>query len=84
MDDLDLIPLTPIQRALPDEKPALRAALLQVLTDLVIARVPEGERLPLFGKAYELLLQAGWGLDELCEATEPGPRQQQLFEVLGL
>jgi hypothetical protein len=84
LDDLDFIPLTAVDRVRPEEKQAMRMALLQVIQDLVIERVPDEEKVPLFERAYGQLDQAGWGLDELIEAAEPGPRRDHLFALLGL
>ena len=46
--------------------------------------VPPGERGPLFGQAADLLDLAGWGLDELYEASRDGPARDELLRSLGL
>jgi hypothetical protein len=46
--------------------------------------VPPEHRSPLFDQARDLLGEAGWGLDELFEATEEGPARSALFKALGL
>jgi hypothetical protein len=58
--------------------------VLQVVSDLVIRRVPPHERSPLFDAAKDLLERAGRSLPELIEAAEPGPEQEALFRDLGL
>lgn len=82
MDDLEFLPVTVVTRARPEERQAMRYAVVQVLRDLLIERVPSAEKVPLFEKAYVMIEQAGWGLDELIEAVEPGPRQEHLFQIL--
>ncbi len=63
---------------------AMRAAMIQAIHDLFIARVARQERSPLFDTARDLLPQAGWGPLEMIEAAEPGPRQDALFRELGI
>ena len=55
----------------------LREAVTQVVRHLVVRAVPVSQRVPLFE-------QAGWGLDELVDAAEPGPAQDDLMRALGL
>ena len=62
----------------------LREAVVQVVRHLVVRTVPPGQRVPLFDQATGLLDEAGWGLDELVEAAEPGPAQDTLLRTLGL
>ena len=83
---LNVIPLTrPDEATGPGgEGDAMRAAVVQVMTNLAIERVPVDERSPLFDAARELLTQAGRSPVEMLEAVEPGPEQDSLFEQLGL
>ena len=69
---------------LQEQRESMRAAVIQVITDLVIRRVPPGERVSLFDNASVLLDKAQRGLVELIEAVEPGPAQDALFRDLGL
>ncbi len=62
----------------------LRMAVIQVVRHLVVRAVPPSQRYPLFRQAAGLLDEAGWGLDELVEAAEPGPAQDALLRTLGL
>jgi hypothetical protein len=62
----------------------MRVAVLQVMTNLAVERVPVEQRSPLFDAARELLTQAGRSPVEMLEAIEPGPEQDSLFEELGL
>ncbi len=79
------IPLTPgIARATGERRVMLREAVIQVVQHLVLRAVPPGRRLPLFDQATALLEEAGWGLDELVDAAEPGPAQDTLLRTLGL
>ena len=82
----NVIPLTPADQVIPLEERAesLREAVVQVITDLVISRVPPEERSPHFDAASDLLDRAERGLVELIEAAEPGPEQDALFKDLGL
>jgi hypothetical protein len=68
--------------ASPARREAIRAAVVQVITDLVVRRVPPAERLPHYQTAADLLEGAGRSLTELLEAAEPGPAQDALFELL--
>jgi hypothetical protein len=83
---LNVVPLITPERVMPDTERgrAMRAAVVQVMTDLIIERVKPQERLPLFDAARELLEQAGRSPVEMLEAIEPGPEQDALFEELGL
>jgi hypothetical protein len=83
---LNVIPLTaPDKVREPEQRGrAMRAAVLQVMTDLAVERVRPQERLPLFEAARELLPQAGRSPVEMLDALEPGPEQDALFEELGL
>jgi len=51
---------------------------------LVVRAVPASQRVPLFEQAAGLLDEAGWGLDELVAAAEPGPARDTLLQTLGL
>jgi hypothetical protein len=62
----------------------LREAVLQVVGHLVLRSVPPSSRAPLFEQALGLLDEAGWGLDELARAAQPGPAQDELLRILGL
>jgi hypothetical protein len=62
----------------------LRAAVIQVVGHLVERAVPPAQRIPLFDQAQDLLDEAGWGLDELVAAAEPGPARDALLRTLGL
>ena len=62
----------------------LREAVIQVVRHLVVQAVPSAQRVPLFEQATGLLDEAGWGLDELVAAAEPGPAQETLLRTLGL
>ena len=62
----------------------LREAVTQVVRHLVVRAVPVSQRVPLFEQAAGLLDEAGWGLDELVAAAEPGPAQDDLLRALGL
>jgi hypothetical protein len=80
-----IIPLTPGVSRVPGERRAmLREAVIQVVRHLVVRAVPPGQRVPLFDQATGLLDEAGWGLDELVAAAEPGPAQDTLLRTLGL
>jgi hypothetical protein len=82
----NVIPLTSADKVVPVEErdASMRAAVAQVITDLVIRRVPPEDRSPMFEAAADLLDRAGRGLEELIDAAEPGPEQDALFEELGL
>ncbi len=80
-----IIPLTPgISRGAGERRVLLRAAVIQVVRHLVVQAVPPSRRVPLFEQAAGLLDEAGWGLDELVTAAEPGPAQDGLLRALGL
>jgi hypothetical protein len=80
-----IIPLMPgIARTGADRRVQLREAVIQVVSHLVIRSVPPSQRLPLFDQAAGVLDEAGWGLDELVEAAEPGPAQDALLRAIGL
>jgi hypothetical protein len=80
-----IIPLRPgVARPSGGRREQLRAAVLQVVSHLVIQNVPVDQRSPLFDQAAELLDEAGWGLDELYAAASDGPERSALFRALGL
>ena len=80
-----IIPLTPgIARPAGERRAALREAVTQVVRHLVVRAVPVSQRVPLFEQAAGLLDEAGWGLDELVDAAEPGPARDELLRALGL
>lgn len=80
-----VIPLIPgVARGSGDRRVMLRDAVLQVVDHLVLRAVPPSRRLPLFDQAMNLLDEAGWGLDELVRAAEPGQAQDELLHTLGL
>jgi len=80
-----IIPLMPgISRAAGDRRAMLRVAVIQVVRHLVVQAVPPSRRVPLFEQGTGLLDEAGWGLDELVTAAEPGPAQDALLQALGL
>ena len=80
-----IIPLFPgISRGTEDRRAVLRAAVIQVVGHLVERAVPPAERDPLFDLARDLLDVAGWGLDELAAAAEPGPARDALLRTLRL
>ena len=80
-----IIPLMPgISRGTEDRRAMLRAAVIQVVGHLVERAVPASHRVPLFDQAMDLLDEAGWGLDELVTAAEPGPARDTLLQTLGL
>ena len=62
----------------------LRAAVLEVVSHLVLEAVPADQRSPLFDQAADLLDEAGWGLDELYVAATDESARGALFRVLGL
>ena len=82
----NVIPLTSADKVVPleERRESMQEALLQVVSDLVIRRVPPQERSPLFDAAKDLLERAERSLPELIEAAEAGPEQVALFEDLGL
>jgi hypothetical protein len=80
-----IIPLMPgISRGGGDRRAMLRVAVIQVVRHLVVQAVPPSRRVPLFEQATGLLDEAGWGLDELVTAAEPGPARDALLQALGL
>jgi hypothetical protein len=80
-----IIPLMPgISRTGADRRAQLREAVIQVVQHLVVRSVPPSQRLPLFDQAVDVLDEAGWGLDELVAAAEPGPDQDALLRAIGL
>lgn len=83
--DAKIIPLMPgVARPSGGRREALREAVIQVVSHLVLERVPADQRSPLFDQAAELLDEAGWGLDELYAAASDGPERSALFRALGL
>jgi hypothetical protein len=83
---LNVVPLITPERVMPDTERgrAMRAAVVQVMTDLIVERIRPQDRLPLFDAGRELLEQAGRSPVEMLEAVDPGPEQDALFEELGL
>jgi hypothetical protein len=80
-----IIPLLPgISRRTQERRAALRAAVIQVVGRLVERAVPAAQRIPLFDQARDLLDEAGWRLDELADAAEPGPARDALLRTLSL
>jgi len=80
-----IIPLQPgVARPTGERRALMREAVIQVVHHLVIEAVPPAERSPLFGQAADLLDLAGWGLDELFEASRDGPARDELLRSLGL
>ena len=80
-----IIPLQPgIARPTGQRRALMRDAVIQVVHHLLLDYVPARERSPLFDQAADLLDQAGWGLDELYEASREGAARQELLRRLGL
>ncbi len=80
-----IIPLQPgVARPTGERRALMREAVLQVVQHLVLESVPAGERSALFDQAADLLDLAGWGLDELFEASRDGPARNELLRKLGL
>jgi hypothetical protein len=80
-----LIPLQPgVVRPTGERRALMRDAVIQVVRHLVLETVPPAERSALFDQAAELLDLAGWGLDELFEASREGPARDELLRRLGL
>jgi hypothetical protein len=80
-----IIPLMPgMARPPGGRRQELRAAVLQVVSHLVIEKVPADQRSPLFDQAAGLLDEAGCGLGELHAAAAAGPERSALFRALGL
>jgi hypothetical protein len=82
----NVIPLTQSDEVIPleERQEAMQKAVLEVVSDLVIQRVPPPDRSPLFDAAKDLLNRGQRSLPELIEAAEPGPAQDALFRDLGL
>jgi acyl-CoA reductase-like NAD-dependent aldehyde dehydrogenase len=82
----NVIPLTSVDKAVPLEQrqESMREAVVEVITDLVIRRLPPEERSPMFDAARDLLEQAERSLPELLDAAEPGSARDLLFRDLGL
>ena len=68
----------------PGRREVMRSAVVEVINVLVVASVPPSRRSPYFERAQGLLEDAGWGLEELLEAADPGARQEELFLALRL
>ena len=80
-----IIPLQPgIARPTGARREQMREAVVQVVRHLVLKSVPPSERGPLFDQAADLLDLAGWGLDELFEASHEGAARDELLARLGL
>ena len=80
-----IIPLQPgIVRPTGERRDQMREAVIQVIQHLVVESVPPGERSALFDQAADLLDLAGWGLDELFEASQEGAARDELLGRLGL
>jgi len=80
-----IIPLQPgIARPTGERRAQLREAVIQVIDHLVVKSVPPGARSALFDQAADLLDLAGWGLDELFEASQAGAARDELLAKLGL
>jgi hypothetical protein len=80
-----VIPLQVRSSAGPQERgEAMQEAVLQVIGDLFIKRVPPGDRSPLYDAARDLLEQARRTPSEMIAATEPGSERDALFDDLGL
>jgi hypothetical protein len=80
-----IIPLQPgIARPTGERRTQLREAVIQVIDHLVVKSVPPAERSALFDQAADLLDLAGWGLDELFEASRAGAARDDLMSKLGL
>ena len=80
-----VIPLKVVDTATPRPRDeTMRRAVVQVINDLFIERVPDNQRLPFYDAAKELLGGAGWSPGELIDAAAPGPQQDLLFDTLKL
>jgi hypothetical protein len=80
-----IIPLQPgTARPTGERRAQMRDAVLQVVHHLVLEAVPPGARSALFEQASDLLDLAGWGLDELFDASRDGPARDKLLRSLGL
>jgi hypothetical protein len=81
----NVIPLNVVDRALSQQGgEPMRDAVVQVINDLFVERVPEKQRLPLYDAAKDLVVKAGRTPEELLDAAEPGREQEALFDELGL
>ena len=80
-----IIPLQPgISPPTGERRALMRDAVIQVIHHLVLESVPPADRSVLFDQAADLLDMAGWGLDELYEASQEGPARDELLRSLGL
>jgi hypothetical protein len=80
-----IIPLQPgTVRPVGERRALMRDAVIQVVQHLVVETVPPGARGAMFDQATEVLDLAGWGLDELFEASREGPARDELMRRLGL
>jgi hypothetical protein len=80
-----IIPLQPgTARPVGERRALMRDAVIQVVHHLVVETVPPGARSAMFGQAADVLDLAGWGLDELFEASREGPARDELLRTLGL
>ncbi len=80
-----IIPLQPgTARPTGERRAVMRDAVIQVVHHLVLETVPPGARSAVFDQASDLLELAGWGLDELFEASQEGPARDELLRRLGL
>jgi hypothetical protein len=80
-----IIPLQPgTARPTGERRAQMRDAVVQVVHHLVLETVLPSSRSVLFDQASDLLDQAGWGLDELFEASREGPARDELTRRLGL
>jgi hypothetical protein len=80
-----IIPLQPgIARPTGGRRALMRDAVIQVIGHLVLESVPPSARGAAFDQASDLLDLAGWGLDELYEASHDGPARDELMRRLGL
>jgi hypothetical protein len=80
-----IIPLQPgIARPTGQRRAQMQDAVVQVVHHLVLEAVPPVARSALFDQASDLLDLAGWGLDELFEASRAGPARDELMRRLGL
>jgi hypothetical protein len=80
-----IIPLQPgTARPTGERRALMRDAVIQVVHHLVLETVPPGARSAMFAQAADLLELAGWGLDELFEASHEGPVRDELMRRLGL
>ena len=80
-----IIPLMAgVARMRGERRGLMREAVVEVVGHLLLKAVPPDQRSPLFDQARDLLSEAGWGLDELCEAAHDGPARRDLFRALGL